>query len=77
MPNYTFVSPEGEEITLSMKIAEYEDYKRLNPNMKQILSPTPLADPTRVGVTTKPADGFRDILRNIKKSHRGSNVNTY
>lgn len=68
---------DNSEITLSMKIAECEDYKRLNPHMRQLLSPTPLADPTRVGVTTKPSDGFRDILKSIKKNNRGSNINTF
>lgn len=60
-----------------MKIAEYEDYKRSNPHMKQLLSPTPLADPTRVGVTTKPSESFRDILREVKKKNIHSNINTY
>lgn len=59
-----------------MKIAELFSFKLENPELEQILTPTPLADPTRVGVTTKPAESFRDLLRTVKQKNHGSNINT-
>lgn len=32
---------------------------------------------TRNAIGKKPSDGFRDILRTIKKHNRGSNINTF
>jgi hypothetical protein len=60
-----------------MRIAELDDYKAQNPHMIQQLSAVPLADPTRVGVTTKPQSGFRDLLKDIKSKHRGNTIETY
>jgi hypothetical protein len=78
MPTYTFMNrDDGVEVTLTMKIAELDAYKRDNPNMTQLLSPTPLADPTRVGVRTKPDSEFRDLLKTVKSKHRGNTIDTH
>ena len=35
-----------------------------------------LVDPVRLG-RKKPDDGFRDVLKEIKRNNRGSNINTF
>jgi hypothetical protein len=78
MPFYTFQDINtSEEVTLSMRIAELDEFKAANPHLRQLLSAVPLADPTRVGVTTKPQSGFRDLLKEIKGKHRGNTIETY
>lgn len=77
MPSYTFKNNETEEeITLFMSMKELDEYKNANPNMTQILSPTPLADPTRLGLH-KPDSAFRDLLKDMSKKHRGSIINSW
>jgi hypothetical protein len=78
LPNYTFLNKDtNEEITLSLKISEYEDFKKANPHMQQLLSATPLADPMRVAGRFKPESGFRDLLKEVHKKHHGSMINTF
>lgn len=77
MPNYTFRSKTtGEEQILSLKISELDQFKENNPDLIQVLNPTPLADPTRLGVI-KPDSGFRDVLKKVKSNHYKSTVNTW
>ena len=79
MPTYTFQSknwpdePPWEEF---MSISERDAYLEKFPNIIQVLASPALGDPTRLGLK-KPSDGFRDILRNIKKKHIHSTVNTF
>lgn len=78
MPNYTFLNSEtDEEFDITMSISERDEFVEKNKHLKQIIKSVPLCDPTRVGVTTKPDDGFRDVLRRIKSKHYKSNVNTF
>ena len=78
MPSYNFKNMDTlEEVVLDMKIAELDTFKEQNPHMVQMLSRLNLADPTRVGITSKPDSGFRDILKEIKKNHLHSNINTF
>jgi hypothetical protein len=78
LPNYNFLNTQTEEVvTFSMSIAELDIFKKENPHMIQQLSATPLADPTRVGVRTKPDTEFRNLLKHIGKQHRGSIINSY
>lgn len=69
MPTYTFRNPEtGEEVTEMMTIAEMEEKEASG---WQVLPGAPyLGDIARQGLK-KPSDGFRDILRTIKKKHKG------
>lgn len=57
-----------------MTISERDQFVIDNPSMVQQLNKLNLGDPIRMGVT-KPPESFRDILRNIKDKHLGSNVN--
>jgi len=78
MPTYHFFDKNTqEESTHVMRIADLDQFKKDNPNLEQSLSNLNLADPTRVGVTSKPDEGFRDVLRQVKKNNFGSNVNTF
>ena len=79
MPTYQFKNNEtGEEYQLSMKISEREEYLKANPHVTQ-LPCAPLIHSGR-GMQ-KPDDGFRDLLREMKKKHsRGisrSTINTF
>jgi hypothetical protein len=77
MANYTFLNKDtNEESILSMPISELDSYKEANPNMQQLLVSMTLADPTRLGIR-KPDSGFRDVLKKVKRAHRGSTVNTW
>ena len=57
-----------------MTMSERDQFVIDNPSMVQQLNKLNLGDPMRMGIT-KPPEGFRDILRNIKDKHLGSNVN--
>lgn len=79
MPNYTFRNKiTGEEWTDFYTISQREKYLNENPDVEQtILFATPLCDPTRIGITSKPDSGFRDVLKTIKKKYKGSTINTF
>jgi hypothetical protein len=77
MPTYTFIDTKtGESTTTLMSIAEMEAHLRDHSR----LSLAPAAPLIVTGVASKrnkPDDSFRDILRNIKRRHRGSTINTF
>lgn len=79
MPTYSFINTEtDEEFTEFMSMSEKENYLKENPHIKQtLLTAPPVCDPTRIGVTSKPDNGFRDVLKKIKSSHYKSNINTF
>lgn len=77
MPTYTFIDTEtGESTTTLMTIAQMEAYLRENSHVRlQVGSPRIVS-----GVASKrnkPDDSFRDVLRSIKRRHRGSTINTF
>lgn len=75
MPTYQFLNQDTGKIDeLVMTISERDQFVIDNPSMVQQLNKLNLGDPIRMGVT-KPPESFRDILRNIKDKHLGSNVN--
>ena len=77
MANYTFLNKStNEEFDISMPISELDDYKKNNPHLEQMLTSMRLGDPTRLGLR-KPDSGFRDVLKKVKRAHRGSTVNTW
>lgn len=73
MPVYSFENKEtNEQFELTMSMAEREPYLEANPNIKQIFTKFPgIGDPGRLGIT-KVDDGFKDVLKNVKKHHPGS-----
>lgn len=75
MPTYTFKNKETEEeFEKFMKNSEREEFLKNNPDIEQTYRYAP-----SVGYddSHKPDDGFRDILRKVKKDHPGSDVNTF
>ena len=78
MPNYTFYNKELEEETIiSMPMAELDFFLLNNPHLRQVMTATAIADPTRLGMR-KPDSGFRDVLKRVKKaSGRNNTVNTW
>lgn len=75
---YTFKNKDtGEVFDTLMSLAEREDFLKANPNVEQlIVKANPTIDPARLG-RMKPADGFREVLRKIKKAHPGSTIDTW
>jgi hypothetical protein len=80
MPTYRFVNNEtGEEFEDFMSISALDVYLNENKNITQLVNGAPLISSGR-GMG-KPDNGFRDLLKNIKKEHsKGisrSTVNTF
>ncbi len=64
----------GREFERVMTIAEAEEYCKKNPHINWLCG-APLIHSGR-GLM-KPDDGFRDVLKSIKKRNRRSNINTF
>ena len=76
MPTYTFFNEEtGIEYDDSMSIAEKEEFLEKNKHIKQVLQP--IATVSGIGGKThRIDDGWRDVLKSVKKaSGRGNKVN--
>lgn len=68
MPNYTFEDKNtGDVVTIEMKIAEYEEYVKNNPDMQQILSVPQVVDPAAIGVQRPPSDFQKYVLGRVKQ----------
>lgn len=77
MPTYTFLNKDTqEESDITMSISEIDNFIKENPNLQHVFKPIGIVDPTRLGLR-KPDSSFRDILKNVKKKNRGSNINTF
>ena len=78
MPTYSFRNKDtGKKFELFLSISEREVYLKENPNIQQTVSSPAIIS----GRPRKPDEGFRDLLREIKKKNsRGftrSNINTF
>lgn len=78
MPIYTFKNLNTQEIEEhTLRISEYDKFKEDNPHLERYIDGSPgMSDPVRLGLV-KPSDGFREVLRNIKKGSPGSKINTF
>lgn len=78
MPTYTFHDKKtGETFDSILSLSEREKFLAENPHVEQLIVSAPgIVDSWRVGVT-KPDNGWRDVLRSIKKANKGSNINTF
>ena len=76
MPTYNFRDKEsGTVFQEFMKIAELDSYLEKNPTLETVpASPSIISG--RTGAY-KPDDTFRDMLRTMKKTNKGSNINTF
>jgi hypothetical protein len=77
VPTYTFRRKStGDEWTETMKIAEMEEMLAADPDVQYVPGGFAYCDSWLVGVT-KPSDGFRDVLKDIKRRNPGSTIKTY
>lgn len=79
MPYYTFRDKETLEThTEFLTMSQLDEYKNTHPNEEQVfLTPVGIGEANRFGVgkvNAKPPSDFRDLLKNIKKSHHKSNT---
>lgn len=75
MPTYNFRNKQTGEITEEILSFAGREARLLDENIEQVhLSPPSLS---KRGRTPKPDSGFRDVLKNVKKKHPGSNINTF
>lgn len=73
MPIYTFEKHKGgKHYDLTMPYEELEQYLKDNPDVFHVLKFGGFS-----GGTGKPDEGFRDMLREIKRANPGSTVNTW
>lgn len=80
IPTYRFENKNTKEIYDEfMSMADLDKYLEANPHVTQIVGDAfYYGDPFKFGSKKgKPDQGFREVLRNIKKKNRGSNINTF
>ena len=80
MPTYTFRERNNPEVVFDQFFKSFsikEEFLKENQHLEQIHTSGPgVIDPIRLGIR-KPDDSFRDRLKDIKQSHRGSTINTF
>jgi len=77
MPTYQFRNKETGEITEErMSFTVLDKYKQDNPHLEQYHGSFP-GVVSEAGVRNKVPDGFRDVLKSIKKANYGSNIDTH
>ena len=70
MPTYEFRDKDtGETFEKRMSMLDLDKYKEDNPNLEQYHSTYP-------HVRDKRPDGFKDVLKSIKKANPGSTIDT-
>lgn len=79
MPTYHFKDTEtGEEFEVSMKISELDEYRAANPTHQTVIKAAAVTYRTS---SDKPDNGFRDVLKEIKKNNdqhfTKTNINTW
>jgi len=81
MPTYKFYNKDNKaEWTEFMTISERTKFLDENPHIEQLVHGAPLiADAMRIGGTnvSKPSNGFRDVLKEVKKKHPKGQFNTW
>lgn len=80
MPTYKFLNNDtGEEHEDFMSISALDEYLKTNPHITQLVNGAPMITSGR-GLG-KPDNGFRDLLKDMKKKHsKGftrSTINTF
>ena len=68
----------GEEFSEFLSISELDEYVKSNPNVTQMVTAPAIVSGRGM---KKPDQGFRDLLKTIKKKHSGgvskSTINTF
>jgi hypothetical protein len=78
MPTYTFKNVNTGELEEHIfRISQYDEFKENNPHLERYHDGVPgMSDPVRLGLQ-KPSEGFREVLRKVKKGSPGSKINTF
>lgn len=74
MPVYTIKDNKtGHQEDVMMAYSELERFLKTHPNKSQVMSAPRIV--SGVAGQRRPDEGFRDVLRNIKKNNRRSTMN--
>ena len=78
MPTYVYRNNETGEIEEHIhKISEMDSFSEANPHLTRAIQSSGFIRGTGIG-SAKPDDGFRDVLKSIKKaSGRNNTINTF
>ena len=80
MPTYEFKDTNtGKTFEKTLKISEYDQFKKDNPHLQQIISSGQnVIESARLG-RMKPDQGFRDLLSSMKnnKAYTGNKINDW
>ena len=75
MPTYRFYDTvTQEEYDEFMLISELDEYKKLNPDVKQIPVPVAIAGDHIMGVGPKVDGGFTENMQRIAEAHPGTPI---
>jgi hypothetical protein len=71
VPRYTFLNSETqEEFDVDVKMADYDEYVKANPNFSRVYSSAAhIGDPVLQGVTKTP-DSWKSLLKHVNRQHR-------
>ena len=73
MPTYTFYNEsEDYEYEEFMAMSELDEYKKNNPNIRQVFTPIAIAGDHIMGVGPKVDGGFTENMQRISAAHPGS-----
>jgi hypothetical protein len=79
MPTWNFKNTKtGEEVEhFFQNWKAKEEWCEANPDFQTLLGAPSLVSGVSLGKGNKPAEGFRELLRNAKKKNPRSNINTW
>jgi hypothetical protein len=74
VPTYQFRDRETGDVHEEwMSVSEMERYLRLDPRLEVVVQPVAAIDSMRMGRQKAP-EGFRELLKSIKRGNRGSTI---
>ena len=73
MPTYTLEDKDtGEQHEVFMSFSELQEYKEINPHLKQVIHAPNIVSGARV--STGKLGGFKEVLQKVGEGHPGSAV---
>lgn len=73
MPTYNFRNKDGDVHTEFLRMSELDPFLADHPELELV----PSAPAIISGVNLKPDNGFRDLLKRMKKTNPGSKINDF
>lgn len=75
MGYYTYYDPKNKErFTLTMSIADMEEYEADHPHLERVFDTMNVIDPTGAGISRPPADFQKFVLGKVKANHPKGSV---